>query len=74
MHIPNPSATMAPPKAWNTVQDLADRYGVTTRSVCRWAADGVIPPGRRIGGRRRWSAIEIEDYEGRLMANGACDE
>lgn len=55
---------------WLSDRDLALRYGVSRVTIWRWAREGVIPTGKKIGPNvTRWSAAEIEAHDAE-MANG----
>lgn len=45
-----------------TAREVADALGVSERSVWRWSATGVLPPGVRIGSLVRWPRRAIEDW------------
>ena len=54
-------------KQFLTVQDMAERYGVTRQCIYNWRVSGKIPSGFRIGHIRRWRLSDIEAFEaGRL--------
>jgi predicted DNA-binding transcriptional regulator AlpA len=44
---------------------VADRYGVSTRSVERWTADPKLnfPQPLRINKRRYWSEAELDEFD-----------
>jgi prophage regulatory protein len=57
--------------AWLSDKDLADRYGVCRITIWRWAKNGVIPPGKKIGpNTTRWSAAEIDARDAEMMNGG----
>jgi len=57
--------------AWLSDRDLALRYGVTRITIWRWAKNGVIPPGKKIGpNTTRWSTAEIESRDAEKMNGG----
>jgi hypothetical protein len=41
---------------------LSQTYGVTRRTIRRWARSGAIPSGCRIAGRRLWRLTDIERH------------
>lgn len=45
-----------------TVKQVAEALGVSERSVWRWSATGVLPPGVRIGSAVRWPRRRIEEW------------
>ena len=47
-------------KALTNKAAIAALFGVTTRTVERWHAAGVLPPAIIVGGTLRWHAAEIE--------------
>jgi predicted DNA-binding transcriptional regulator AlpA len=57
--------------AWLSDRDLADRYAVSRITIWRWARNGVIPPGKKIGpNTTRWSAAEIEAHDAEMVRGG----
>jgi len=49
-----------------TPEDLAKRYGVSDRTITRWANQGKLPEPLRIGRRYlRWRPCDIEAFEKR---------
>ena len=45
-----------------TCREVAEALGVSERSVWRWSATGVLPPGIKIGSAVRWSRRSIEEW------------
>ena len=43
-------------------REVAKMLGVSERSVWRWSATGVLPPGVKIGSVVRWPRRAIEDW------------
>lgn len=43
-----------------TVGEVADRFGVTTATVRRWADQGDLACSRTIGGARRFDPDEVQ--------------
>ncbi|MDZ7789405.1 MAG: hypothetical protein U5L08_02705 [Xanthomonadales bacterium] len=57
--------------AWLSDKDLADRYGVCRITIWRWAKNGNLPPGKKIGpNTTRWSTAEIEDRDAKVASGG----
>lgn len=48
---------------WYSLDEAADRYGVTRRTVERWARDGRILVTRLAGTTRRISAASLLSFE-----------
>jgi len=44
------------------VREVATMLGVSERSVWRWSATGVLPPGIKIGGCVRWPEETIRRW------------
>lgn len=54
------TSSLASAPEYMTVQDVADKLGVSPATVYRWARDGIIPKGTQWGPRtRRWSREEL---------------
>lgn len=52
-----------PPEPFAAGADYcARRFSVDVRTWRRWDAAGLIPAGRRIGGRRLWEVSELEAW------------
>lgn len=45
-----------------TVKQVAEALEVSERSVWRWSATGILPPGIKIGGVVRWPRRTIEEW------------
>lgn len=45
-----------------TVAQVAEAFGVTRRTVQKWADDGILPCTRTLGGRgdRRFDSVDVE--------------
>ena len=48
---------------WMTPEEVADRLGVTARTVSRWADAGQLASVRTFGGHRRFLREDIERFE-----------
>ena len=49
-------------KLWR-IKDVAERCGVSSQTVRRWAARGVLPPPVRIGGKNLfWREADIVQW------------
>jgi DNA-binding transcriptional MerR regulator len=45
-------------------REVAERYGVTTRTVDRWVKDEILPPsGRQVNGRHYWDQAVLEQHD-----------
>ena len=44
------------------VQEVAEALGISERSVWRWSATGVLPPGIKLGRSVRWSEETIRRW------------
>ena len=44
------------------VRQVAETLGVSERSVWRWSATGILPPGIKIGASVRWSEESIRQW------------
>ena len=42
-----------------TPREVADRFGVTTKTLGRWARAGKISSVRTLGGHRRYREVEV---------------
>ena len=51
---------MKQPKQAYDAQDLVDIVDVSLPTIWRWAKDGVIPKGKKLGGNRLWYAPQID--------------
>ena len=45
-----------------TANELADMLHLTRVSVYNMRKNGILPEGKKIGGVRRWSAKEIQEF------------
>lgn len=52
-----------------TVNQVAERYSVSTDTIWRWARDGDFPKGVKIGSSRRWRLADLLDYEQTLTTD-----
>ena len=51
------------------VEQVAERYGVSTASILRWRRDGDFPAPVKVGkGCTRWRLADLEEYERMLPA------
>lgn len=72
MMVPPRSAFRNKPEAVGidelfSVKQLAERFGVTTRSVERYVAGGELPELRKIFGERYFRRPQIEEWLGRMF-------
>lgn len=52
-----------------SVEQVAERYGVSPDSIWRWKRDGDFPAAVRLGKNcTRWRLSDLLEYEGRLKA------
>ncbi|MES2334277.1 MAG: AlpA family phage regulatory protein [Pseudomonadota bacterium] len=52
-----------------TVDQVANRYGVSTDSIWRWKRDGVFPAPVRVGPNcTRWREADVLEHESQLQA------
>jgi hypothetical protein len=56
-------------RRWFSKREVAERYGVSMRSIERWSESGKFPRGRLLP-NKRWDA-EIEAHERNLVGGGA---
>jgi hypothetical protein len=60
---------------WYSKNQVAARYGVSSRSVERWAERGRFPPGVQMpNGHWYWTDVAIEDYERSLVGGRPLPE
>ena len=45
-----------------SIQDAADRLGVSTKTLRRWEAKGLIVPERTVGNQRRYSISQLDAF------------
>jgi len=56
---------------WLSKKEIAQRYGVSSRSIERWSEAGVFPRGvQHPSGRWFWKLAAIEQYERDLVRGG----
>jgi predicted DNA-binding transcriptional regulator AlpA len=67
----NKTKTHHPPSgsAWLDTRQVLEHFGGSRASLERRLADGSFPRPARLGGRRLWSAAEIQQFEQRLLAD-----
>lgn len=53
-----------------TVDDLAERYGISKASVFNHVRNGKLPRGIFIGKSHRWNIEELKTFEAKLAGNG----
>lgn len=53
-------------QAFNEVE-LADRWGLSPKTLQRWRVAGVGPQFMRLGGRVLYRVVDIEEYEERSL-------
>jgi len=59
---------------WYSKRQVADRYGVSMRSIERWAESGKFPRGTQLPNKRYyWSDAAIETHE-RGLVSAVSDE
>lgn len=51
------------PFEYLTAEELADRFRVSTRTIRRWSATGLLPSPLAIGGVLRWSAEDMQTWD-----------
>jgi predicted DNA-binding transcriptional regulator AlpA len=63
--------TQAKIQKWFSKRQVADRYGVSMRSIERWAESGKFPRGTQLPNNRwYWADLEIEAHEKSLVGAG----
>lgn len=51
-------------KEFLSIKDLAERYGLHSKTVERLEKQGILPPCIRLGKRiKRWRLFDIEEFE-----------
>lgn len=45
-----------------SAQDIAEKLGVSLRTVYRWKADGDLPPALRVGRHLRYRPDDIDEW------------
>lgn len=48
------------------LNEIAERYQVSKSSVKNYIKNGVLPAPKKIGGSRRWSEAQLEEFEANL--------
>jgi hypothetical protein len=72
--MPRKPATQTSPYELIGARGLADRYGISLRSVDRWLARKVIPPPARvINSRRYWRLADLEAFDRASTATAAAE-
>ncbi len=51
-------------------KDVADKIGISIRTLDRWVADGAGPPSVKIGGLALFPAEELDDWIRNLKLTG----
>jgi DNA-binding transcriptional MerR regulator len=46
-----------------TARSLADRYGISLKTIDRWTEAGILPRPMRVNRRRFWDATELEAFD-----------
>jgi predicted DNA-binding transcriptional regulator AlpA len=65
--------TQSKVRRWLSKREVAVRYGVSMRSVERWAASGKFPRGTQLPNKRwYWTDAEIELHERNLVGGEAA--
>jgi prophage regulatory protein len=68
------NSTVGPNTLYLTVEQVAERLGVSTDSIWRWKRAGKFPKAVKVGpGSTRWRLADIETYEGQMQACLAVD-
>jgi predicted DNA-binding transcriptional regulator AlpA len=58
-------------RRWFSKRAVAERYGVSMRSIERWSESGKFPRGRLLPNKRwAWTDAEIEAHERNLVGGG----
>lgn len=58
-----------PDQLYLTVDQVAQRYGVSTDTIWRWARNGSFPKARRVGPNvTRWRLSDLEAHEQEFRA------
>jgi predicted DNA-binding transcriptional regulator AlpA len=45
-----------------SAREVADMYGVSIPTIWRWNKDGVIPKGKKLGGKVLWNRPQVERH------------
>jgi predicted site-specific integrase-resolvase len=65
--------TQSKVQRWFSKRQVADRYGVSMRSIERWSESGKFPAGTQLPNKRwYWSDLEIETHERNFVGGGAA--
>ena len=65
--------TSAPGRKYIPKRSVAQRYGVTPRTVDRWKKAKIIPPvDRTVNGREYWNEGGLDDRDRQLVAEFAA--
>ena len=56
------------------VRQVAKALGVSERSVWRWSATGILPPGIRIGKSVRWSEESIRQWVAKRESKALAEQ
>ncbi|WP_165071854.1 helix-turn-helix transcriptional regulator [Paludisphaera rhizosphaerae] len=59
------------PSALLTVEQVAERLSVSTRTVFRMAASGEFPSGFRVRNLRRWRSKDVDEAIARMASRPA---
>lgn len=63
------NVTVNPNTLYLTVQQVAERYGVSTDSIWRWKRSGDFPAPVRIGPNcTRWRLSDLVEHESQMKA------
>jgi len=65
--VPTPPAAAVQPSILVDVEGAAAITGFSRRTIYRFADAGLMPRGVRVGGARRWSRQELQEW-----AEGGC--
>ena len=58
---------------WYSKREIAERYGVSMRSIERWSESGKFPRGTFLPNKRwAWTNLEIEAHERNLVGGEAA--
>jgi DNA-binding transcriptional MerR regulator len=72
--MPRKPITQTSPYELISARGVADRYGISLRSVDRWLARKVIPPASRIiNTRRYWRLADLEAFDRASTVNAAAE-
>lgn len=54
-----------------TIPEVAEKFGVTTRSVCDWITKGELPPPVQLGRKRFWFKETLDDFLAAKVSHAA---